>query len=62
MVIESQKENDNSPETKLQVTEHCNRREFKIAVMKKQATKKSKKGSSVSSRIRLTEGTLYQRD
>ena len=32
-----QKENDNSPETKLQVTEYCNLtdREFKIVVMNK---------------------------
>ena len=33
----SQKENDNSPEIKLKVTEYCNLtdRKFKIAVMKK---------------------------
>ena len=35
--VVSQKENDNSPETKLKATEYCNLndREFKIAVMKK---------------------------
>ena len=34
----SQKESDNSPKTKLKVTEHCNLtdREFKIVVIKKQ--------------------------
>ena len=49
-----QKENNNSPKTKL--TDYCNPtdREFKIAVMKKFTSyKKTQKGSSVSSEIKL---------
>lgn len=57
MATESKKENENSLETKLKVTEDCNLndRKFKIVVMKTLNNKKTQKGrrNTLSKRLKL---------